>query len=125
MCPYMEPTVSVRILYSTWLFSGEPRQDIDKPMELLLRTEADGQPSTSFTVRCRSISAKGLGFVHPIFITPGTTCELTLIGIDGRSVAASGTVVRCLRRSPELYGVGVKFDDPIRLENFLAVDQSD
>lgn len=102
----------------------EPRQEIDKTMELLLRTEGNGQPSDSFAVRCRSISSRGLGFVHPLFITPGTTCEVTLIGLDGRSVAVSGTVVRCLRRSPKVYGVGVKFDDPIRLENFHTSDEN-
>jgi hypothetical protein len=74
-----------------------------------------------FIVRPRDVSASGIGFLHGSFLHPGRACVVALRTIDGEGVLVSGRVVRCRCVRGRIHDVGMHFDKPIDLDNFVGV----
>ena len=89
-----------------------------------LRVEVEGARA-AFVVRPRNLSTGGVSVLHGSFLYPGTGCAVTLRAIDGRQVRVPGRVVRCRCVRGRVHEVGVQFDDPIRVEDFLAVTEAE
>ena len=85
---------------------------------LILEVTSSDNFSLQYLVKCFDISNEGLGFLHSLYVNPGTSCVLTLITIDKKAVRIGGTVVRSQHRKGVVHVVGVKFDEPIELDNF-------
>lgn len=66
----------------------------------------------------RNISTTGMGCVHGAFLHIGTRCFLSLRDMSGAARSISGTVVRCKHLRGLLHEVGIKFDSPVRPEDF-------
>lgn len=69
----------------------------------------------------RTISRTGFGILHGNFIYPGTQVELPLTSVNGQSVRLWGKVVRCRLVRGRVHEVGVRFDRPIKLADYLPM----
>ena len=87
-----------------------------------LDLQIEGEP-TRFVVRGRDISAIGISFLHGTFLYSGQRCTVTLRTIDGERVLVSGQVVNCRSAQDRIHVVGLAFDDPIDIVNFVHLPE--
>lgn len=85
---------------------------------LILQVDKD---DTRLIVRPRNISSSGIGLLHGSFLYPGTTCTIALKTTAGKHVLASGRIVHCRCVRGRAHEVGVQFDNPIDVEDFVRV----
>lgn len=78
----------------------------------------DGSRST-IGVACRNISCGGLSFLHNAYVYPKSACEISLPHVSGKTVTIAGQIVRCCHLQGIIHEVGVKFDTPIRISDFV------
>lgn len=71
-----------------------------------------------FRVIPTDLSSRGVGFLHGVFVHPGTPCQLILSDLRGQSRVLRGAVARCELASGRVHTVGVKFDQAIALDDF-------
>ncbi|MEM1213691.1 MAG: PilZ domain-containing protein [Planctomycetota bacterium] len=73
-----------------------------------------------FRVRPRDISTGGFGFLHGSYLHPGSPC-LAVLGAHGQGlVTLKGRIARCEFLRGKLHQVGIQFDLPIDVEQFLT-----
>lgn len=75
-----------------------------------------------FRVVPTDLSPSGLGFLHGVFVHPGTICHVMLIDIQGKPDMLTGVVARCELASGRVHKVGVRFDQSIELSRFIVGD---
>ncbi|MFG0244924.1 MAG: hypothetical protein ACF8MF_02590 [Phycisphaerales bacterium JB052] len=76
----------------------------------------------SITVAARNISRGGLSVLHSSFTYTGTRIKTMLSRIDGKPHCATGTVVRCNHRGGVVHEIGIRFDTPIIVQEFIRPD---
>lgn len=76
----------------------------------------------SITVAARNISRGGLSVLHSSFTYTGTRIRTKLNRIDGKPHHATGTVVRCNHRGGVVHEIGIRFDTPIIVQEFIRPD---
>lgn len=76
-------------------------------------------PRDRFLVRTRDISEHGLGFTHSQEVIPGTRCKVAMITVDQRLITVLGTVASCIDRGDSVFNVGITFDNPVRLSDYI------
>lgn len=96
------------------------RWSYHRPDGLVLRIQQPGGDAMDFLVRPRNLSTGGLGFLHGGFVYPGSICIVTLVSHDGSNVVARGKVVRCACVTGRIHDIGVQFDAPIEIDNFVV-----
>lgn len=74
----------------------------------------------AYDVKPHNISRTGIAFLHGFYIHPNTDCETALWTVDKEPVAIRGKVVRCRHLQGKTHEVGVQFNEPIDLREFLA-----
>jgi len=79
--------------------------------------------STKFVVRSRDLSAHGIGFLHGSFLYQGQGCTIALRTIDGEEVLVTGKIVHCRCVRGRIHVVGMLFDNPVEIENFIYLDE--
>ncbi len=99
---------------------GAVRQRYRADDGLEIRIEHPGGSVASCRVRPRSISATGIAFLHTSFIHADTPCTIHLRLVDGEQVAVSGRVVRCRCVRGTMHDVGMRFDRPIPVAEFVS-----
>ncbi len=72
-------------------------------------------------VACRNISCGGISVLHSSFFHPGSKCEIILPHANGEQVVVAGTLARCNHLSGVIHEIGIKFDEPIRISDFVEV----
>lgn len=95
------------------------RWSYHRPDGLVLRIQQPGGDPMDFLVRPRNLSTGGLGFLHGGFVYPGSVCIVTLVSHDGLNVVARGKVVRCACVTGRIHDIGVQFDAPIEIDDFV------
>lgn len=75
--------------------------------------------TTRFVVRPRDISGGGVSFLHGSFLHPGRACVMALKTIDGEHVLVTGRTVRCRCVRGRIHDVGMQFDKPVDVNNFV------
>jgi len=88
------------------------------PLEII----QPGGGQTIIRVACRNLSRGGLGFLHSAFVHTGTRVVATLMSRTGESVRFPGKIVRCSHVTRHIHDVGVKFDDPVTVRDFMSTD---
>lgn len=78
----------------------------------------DGSRST-MGVACRNISCGGLSFLHNSYMYPQSPCEITLPHVAGDNVIVPGKIARCGHVQGIIHEVGIKFEAPIRISDFV------
>lgn len=84
-----------------------------------------GMATAEICVACRNLSRQGLAVLHRAFVHPGTRCTVWLPHPDGRQRAVTGQVVWCLHRTSMIHEVGIAFDQPIDVHEFVPLDPLD
>ncbi len=81
-----------------------------------------GGGQTHINVACRNLSRTGLGFLHSSYVHVGTRVVLTLAHKSSASVRVPAKVMRCRHVAGNVHDVGVMFDEPINVRDFMALD---
>jgi CheY-like chemotaxis protein len=103
---------SARREYSRWPFR-QPGIEV--------RFSHPGGTATTLKLAGRNLSRGGIALLHNSYIHPGTVCEVVLPrGGSGGRVGTAGVVTRCQHRRGSLHEIGIKFNKPIRLRDFLT-----
>lgn len=109
----------------TTVFNGDDaRTDSRKPYEvengLVIELEHPGGTRVALLVKPRNLSSKGIGFVHGSFLYVGSHCSVTLKARDGKLAQITGKVARCAYLHGRVHEIGVKFDEPLKLSEYVA-----
>ncbi|MCC6427024.1 MAG: PilZ domain-containing protein [Phycisphaerales bacterium] len=78
-----------------------------------------GGSKATMCVACRNLSCGGLGLLHNAYVHPGRACQVSLPHVSGHYVEVPGKVVRCSHLSGIVHEVGIQFDEPIRINDFV------
>ena len=81
-----------------------------------------GGGQTHITVACRNLSRTGLGFLHSSYVHTGTRVVLTLTHHSAQRVRVAAKVVRCRHVTRTVHDVGVMFETPINIRDFMELD---
>jgi CheY-like chemotaxis protein len=92
------------------------------PRGLLVRMRHPGGTTELYLVRPRNLSRSGIAFLHGSFCHTGTTVHVTLRTIDDEPATVSGRVTRCRHVQGNVHEIGVKFDMPIEVYQFVRSD---
>jgi len=84
--------------------------------------ESSDYSRRTITVAARNISRGGLSVLHSSFTYPGTSIRTTLNRINGKAFQATGTVVRCDHRGGVVHEIGIRFDNPIIVQEYIRPD---
>lgn len=87
---------------------------------LIVKMHHPGGSIANYLVRVRNLSSGGIGFLHSSFVYSDTRCTMTLRTRDNKSVFIQGKVVRCKHVRMHIHEVGLRFDEPIKLGDFVA-----
>lgn len=109
------------------LFQGDNRRDGSRfryqiPSGLIVEITHPGGTITSYLVRPRDLSSRGMAFLHGAFVYPNSPCRLILRTIKGTAAAIAGKVVRCQHVTGRAHEVGIAFAKTIKLQDYLAFD---
>lgn len=89
---------------------------------LSMALDHPGGSSVGFRVACRNLSRGGTSVMHNSFVHTGTPCAVTLPRLDGTAEVVRGKVVRCVHVSGIVHELGILFDEPVRLADYVRVD---
>jgi CheY-like chemotaxis protein len=81
-----------------------------------------GGPVTPLRLACRNLSRGGICLLHSAYMHPGTRVTAFLPHPTRGTVPLAGAVVRCAHRTAMIHEVGVKFDAPIDVRDFIVHD---
>lgn len=98
-----------------WPFANE---------RLTVEVQHAGGNHLTLALAARNISSGGVGLLHNAYMHPGTACTVNLPQIVDRSAytPVAGKVVRCRHVRGVIHEVGIRFESPIRMREFVAVD---
>ena len=86
---------------------------------LFVQMKHPGGSVVNYLVRTRNLSPTGIAFLHGSFVYTGTACVLALHDKDGKMVGVDGKVVRCQHVRGHVHDIGVRFNRPLELKQFL------
>lgn len=89
---------------------------------ILLDIVQPGGGQTTICVACRNLSRTGLGFLHSSYLHTGTKVVAKLMHHSKKLVRVQARVVRCRHVTRHVHEVGVMFDEPINVRDFMASD---
>lgn len=81
------------------------------------------QPSGAEVVlklACRNISRGGISLLHNQFVHPGSVAIVCLPTLNGTIKEIVGTIKRCVHKRATLHELGVQFEEPVELREFLG-----
>ncbi len=88
-----------------------------------LHIESEGHNARTLVVATRNLSQGGVSILHSSFMYNGTLVTVDLLDAQGMVVPRHGTVTRCEHRGGRVHEVGIKFDEEVKLRNFLIQDE--
>ncbi|MFT5422996.1 MAG: CheY-like chemotaxis protein [Phycisphaerales bacterium] len=99
-------------------FSRWPFPSTSVPVTLI----HPGGNEVGLRLACRNLSRGGVGLLHAAFVHPGSRLAIDLPRRTGGEQRIEGTVARCLHREGIIHEVGVQFDEPIAIRDFIRPD---
>jgi CheY-like chemotaxis protein len=82
--------------------------------------EHPGGSSTALRLACRNLSRGGVSLLHAGYFHTGSRCRIELPKSAGGTTEVRGQVTRCMHRRGTLHEIGVKFDRPINLREYVG-----
>jgi DNA-binding NarL/FixJ family response regulator len=70
-------------------------------------------------VACRNLSRGGVSILHSSYVHPGSPCRITLPHSTAGQLTLSGKIVRCVHRGGVVHEIGISFDEPVNVREFL------
>lgn len=98
----------------------EERLAYQKQAGMVVQMHHPGGTVANYMVRARNLSSRGIAFLHGGFVYTGTRCVLALMTIDNKVMRVEGQVARCQHVRGHVHDIGVQFDSPIRMRDFVA-----
>ncbi|MBO6740464.1 MAG: PilZ domain-containing protein [Phycisphaerales bacterium] len=98
------------------------RVEFQEPYLEVTLSEKGQNQRKRIMVATRNLSIGGISLLHSNFIYPGTRLSSTITKLDGTSHPFTGEVRRCEHRGGVVHEIGVKFDYPIRVQEFIQSD---
>jgi hypothetical protein len=71
----------------------------------------------------RNISRVGMSLLHGKFVYDGTPCVAGLKALDGQLVPVRGKVTWCRLITGRIHEIGVQFEEPIDLDDFVPAGE--
>lgn len=99
-------------------FSRWPFPNTSVPVKLI----HPGGNEVELRLACRNLSRGGVGLLHGAFVHPGSRLAVYLPRRAGGEQRIEGTVARCLHREGIIHEVGVRFDEPVAIRDFIRPD---
>lgn len=81
-----------------------------------------GGTAVTMRVACRNVSCGGAGLLHASFVHPGSKCTLHLPRRSGEALEVPGRIVRCKHVVRMIHELGVKFDVPLDVRQFMPAE---
>lgn len=91
---------------------------------LILQVTHPGGTTVRFMVKPRNLSRTGLSVLHGGFIHPGTPCVTPLRDLRGEPKPVRGTVVACRHVRGRVHELGIEFDGPIPIHEYVLDAQT-
>lgn len=93
--------------------------------EAVLALKSDGGGETKLTMLARNLGRWGAALVHGRYIHPESRCELSLQTSNGMRQSMLGTVRHVRHIQGTIHELGVTFDDPIDLSEFVSLSPTE
>lgn len=87
---------------------------------VLVRVHAPG--AKPLALAGHDFSGGGVSLMHNAYMHPGTPCTVMMPMLHGRYAAVEGKVARCAHFRGTVHVLGVQFDAPINVRDFLTLD---
>ena len=100
----------------------EPRACYRLPQRLLMLIDQPGGEAVLYLIVPRDISPHGMCFLHGQFLYPETRVVIKLPTIDDEALLGGGRVKRCRHVKGRIHEVGISFEYPIDLADFLPAE---
>jgi hypothetical protein len=100
---------------------GRSRLPWDLTRHATATIHSPGGTINTFLVRPRNISREGMSFLHGGFVYPKSICTLSLMDLSGQTVQVPGRVIRCQHVRGHVHEIGVHFEQPIPLAQFVIL----
>jgi hypothetical protein len=97
-----------------------PYREVPRVVAML---ESEEIGKRTYAVIPRNISRRGMAMLHGKFVYNGTGCVLGLKALDGQVVPVRGRVMWCRLVTGRVHEVGIRFDEPVDLADFVPDDQ--
>jgi len=91
---------------------------------ILVTLAHPGGSDAHVLARCRNISEAGMGLLHGGFVYPQTPCCCRLKTNRGEAIEIRGVVRRCQHVRGRVHELGVVFDHPIELHQFVTLEDA-
>lgn len=75
---------------------------------------------TTYRMLTRNLNSHGIGFILGRYVYVNTVCAIELPTLDNERITVTGKVVHCRHLSGVIHELGIAFDRPIEVENFIA-----
>lgn len=85
----------------------------------VVRLQHPGGTQGAYKVRSRNLSPEGMAFIHGSFIYPKSPVTAILSNKEGQLVSVEGKIARCSHVTGKFHEIGVRFDQPIFIEDFV------
>lgn len=103
-------------VYQRWPFEHRAvRMEVQHP----------GGANTVLNYVPRNLSREGIGLLHSSFVYPGTRCTVFLPHPARGEVPLGGAILRCRHFRGKVHELGIKFDQPIDVREFLGADATE
>ncbi len=92
---------------------------------LMVEMQQPGGAASSLHYACRNLSTTGMGILHSSYIHSGTRCNVHLPDLEGNVHPTCGKVMRCVHYKGVIHEVGIGFDKPLNIRDFVQLDPLD
>lgn len=92
---------------------------------VVVRLAQPGGTDAELNLVCRNISREGMSLLHGAFVHQGSPITALLPTTTGETRSIAGKVVRCIHRSGRVHELGIKFNAPVDLRDFIASPDGD
>ncbi|MFA9478558.1 response regulator [Phycisphaerales bacterium AB-hyl4] len=99
---------------------GDRRVAFNDSAGLVLKVFHPGGSNANYLVRPRNLSASGIAFLHGHYLHPDSECEIRLKSVAGKHHVVYGKVMWCRHIDLSVHEVGLQFESPIVLDDFVA-----
>jgi len=101
-----------------------PRVPFGLPLRLGVLLENEIKGRRTYALAPRNISRAGISLLHGKFVYGGTNCVVGLTALDGQVIPARGRVIWCRLIAGRVHELGIRFDEPIDMSEFVAQSPS-
>ncbi len=84
-----------------------------------VQTLEDNSPSKPFRMHSLDLSLTGIALLHGTFVYPKTRGVVHLPIAAGNTVPLYGTVCYCAMVKGRIHRIGIRFDEPVDLRDFV------